>query len=47
MEQCTYIMCDGYQCQALATTEVDGESVCDDHAEALRNGIDPMDDDMW
>ena len=45
MEQCSYIMCDGYQCQCIADTTVDGKSYCSTHAEAVNSGIDPMDND--
>jgi len=43
MEQCEYIMCDGYQCQCVATTTVNGKKLCADHATAIQDGIDPMD----
>jgi hypothetical protein len=43
MEICEYIMCDGHQCQCVATVTVDGNKLCSDHADAMLNGIDPMD----
>jgi len=42
MSRCGYVMCDGYECLDEGTIIIDGDMYCDDHAEALHTGVDPM-----
>ena len=40
--QCSYIMCDGYQCYGNGTHKVGKKWYCEDHADAAKTGVDPM-----
>jgi hypothetical protein len=42
---CEYVMCDGHDCPNSATRRVGRAWYCEDHAEAMETGIDPMFED--
>ena len=42
MHNCSYIMCDGYECSNVGTVCIGGEWYCTEHSEAIKTGIDPM-----
>jgi hypothetical protein len=40
-------MCDGHECSEIGSVEIQGKMYCEDHADAVVFGIDPMDNDEF